>query len=197
MATWHGGSGATDNAAGCAIMLEAVRLLQVLGIKPKRTVRIALWSGEEEGLFGSLGYVKKTFGDPLTMQLLPAHEKLSSYYNLDNGTGKIRDIYLQGNEKVREIFKAGLAPFKDSGATTITYNNTGGTDHLSFNSLNLPAFQFIQEPIEYGTLTYQSNMDTYDHLIENELKNFAAIVAAFVYNAAIRDEKIPRKVLPK
>ncbi len=195
--SWHGGTGATDNAAGCVIMLEAVRLLQTLGIKPKRTIRIALWSGEEEGLFGSRGYVKKTFGDPATMQLLPAHANLAGYFNLDNGTGKVRGIYLQGNEAVRGIFATWMQPFADSGAATITVNNTGGTDHLSFDAVGLPGFQFIQDPIEYNTRTHHSNMDTYDHLIENDLKNSAAIVAAFVYNTAMRDEKLPRKELPK
>ncbi|GEO08501.1 M28 family metallopeptidase [Segetibacter aerophilus] len=195
--SWHGGTGATDNASGCAIMMEAVRLIQATGVKPKRTIRIALWSGEEEGLFGSRGYVKKTFGDPATMQLLPAHTKFSSYFNVDNGTGKIRGVYLQGNENVKNIFASWLQPFKDSGASTITVNNTGGTDHLSFDAVGLPGFQFIQDPIEYNTRTHHSNMDTYDHLIENDLKNSAAIVAAFVYNAAMRDEKLPRKELPK
>ena len=195
--SWHGSTGATDNAAGCAIMMEAVRLMQTLGIKPKRTIRIALWSGEEEGLFGSRGYVKKTFGDPATMQLLPAHEKLSTYFNLDNGTGKIRGIYLQGNEAVRDIFASWLQPFNDSGAKTITISNTGGTDHLSFDAVGLPGFQFIQDEIEYDTRTHHSNMDSYDHLIEADLKHSAAVVAAFIYNAAQRDEKLPRKELPK
>lgn len=195
--SWHGGTGATDNAAGCAIMLEAVRLIHTLGLKPRRTIRIALWSGEEEGIFGSRGYVKKTFGDPVTMQLQPAHANLSGYFNLDNGTGKIRGIYLQGNESVRNVFASWFKPFKDSGASTISINNTGGTDHLSFDALGLPAFQFIQEPIEYDTRTHHSNMDTYDHLIESDMKSSAAIIAAFVYNAAMRDEKLPRKELPK
>lgn len=195
--SWHGGTGATDNAAGCAIMMEAVRLLQTLGIKPLRTIRIALWSGEEQGLFGSKGYVKKTFGDPATMVLLPAHEKFSSYFNADNGTGKIRGIYLQGNEAARNIFASWMQPFNDSGARTITIANTGGTDHQSFDVVGLPGFQFIQDPIEYSIRTHHSNMDTYDHLIEADLKFNAAIVAAFVYNAAMSDEKVPRKELPK
>ncbi|TDH27391.1 M20/M25/M40 family metallo-hydrolase [Segetibacter sp. 3557_3] len=195
--SWHGGTGATDNAAGCSIMMEAVRLIQTLGLKPKRTIRIALWSGEEQGLFGSRGYVKKTFGDPATMQLLPAHEKFSAYFNLDNGTGKVRGIYLQGNEAARNVFTNWLQPFADSGSKTVTINNTGGTDHLAFDAVGLPGFQFIQDEIEYDTRTHHSNMDTYDHLIESDLKQSAAIVAAFVYNAAMRDEKIPRKELPK
>ncbi len=195
--SWHGGTGATDNGAGSAIMMEAVRILKVIGVQPRRTIRIALWSGEEEGLLGSRGYVKKTFGDPATMKLLPAHEKFSSYYNVDNGSGKIRGIYLQGNESVRNIFTQWLAPFNDLGAKTLTISNTGGTDHLSFDAVGLPGFQFIQDPIEYGTRTHHSNMDTYDHLIADDLKQAATIVAAFVYDAAMRDEKIPRKELPQ
>jgi carboxypeptidase Q len=194
--SWHGATGATDNAAGSAVMMEAVRILKALGIQPRRTIRIALWSGEEEGIFGSKGYVKKTFGDPATMQLLPAHAKFSSYFNLDNGTGKIRGIYLQGNEAARNIFTQWFAPFNDLGAKTVTIQNTGGTDHLSFDAVGLPGFQFIQDPIEYNTRTHHSNMDSYDHLIENDLKQAATIVAAFVYNAAMRDQKIPRKELP-
>lgn len=195
--SWHGSVGATDNAAGCAVMMEAVRLIQTLGLKPRRTIRIALWNAEEQGLHGSRGYVKKTFGDPATMQLLPAHEKLSGYFNLDNGTGKIRGVYLQGNEGVRNIFQSWLQPFADSGSKTITISNTGGTDHQAFDAVGLPGFQFIQDEIEYDTRTHHSNMDSYDHLIEADLKHSAAVVAAFVYNAAMRDEKLPRKELPK
>ena len=178
-------------------MMEAVRILKAIGVKPRRTIRIALWSGEEQGLLGSRGYVKKTFGDPATMQLLPAHQKFSSYYNVDNGTGKIRGIYLQGDEAARNIFTQWFTPFNDLGAKTVTIGNTGGTDHLSFDAVGLPGFQFIQDPLEYDTRTHHSNMDTYDHLIEDDLKQAATIVAAFVYNAAMRDEKIPRKELPK
>lgn len=195
--SWHTGTGATDNAAGCAVMMEAVRILHALNIRPRRTIRIALWSGEEEGLLGSRGYVKKTFADPATMQLLPAHAQFSSYFNIDNGTGKIRGIYLQGNEACRPIFTKWLEPFHDLGATTVTINNTGGTDHQSFDAVGLPGFQFIQDPMEYDTRTHHSNMDTYDHLSEDDLKQIATVVAAFVYNAAQRDEKLPRKELPK
>jgi hypothetical protein len=195
--SWQSGTGATDNGAGCMVMMEAIRILKAIGVKPKRTIRIALWGGEEQGLLGSKGYVKKTFGDPETMQLLPAHQKFSSYYNVDNGTGKIRGIYLQGNEAVRNIFSQWLAPFNDLGAKTITIGNTGGTDHLSFDAVGLPGFQFIQDPVEYDTRTHHSNMDVYDHLIEDDLKQASTIVAAFVYNAAMRDTKIPRKELPK
>jgi carboxypeptidase Q len=154
--SWHGATGATDNAAGCSVMMEAIRILLATDAKPKRTIRIALWSGEEQGLFGSRNYVKNTFADPATMQLLPAHEKLSAYYNLDNGTGKIRGIYLQGNEAARPIFTQWLAPFNDLGAKTVTISNTGGTDHQSFDAVGLPGFQFIQDEIEYDTRTHHS-----------------------------------------
>jgi len=194
--SWHGGTGATDNGAGCMVMMEAVRILKAIGVKPKRTIRIALWSGEEQGLLGSKGYVKKTFGDPANMKLLPAHEKFSSYFNVDNGTGKIRGVYLQGNEAVRPIFQQWLAPFNDLGAKTLSISNTGGTDHLSFDAVGLPGFQFIQDPIEYDTRNHHSNMDVYDHLQEDDLKQAATIVAAFVYNAAMRSAKIPRKERP-
>ncbi|HVU57360.1 MAG TPA: M20/M25/M40 family metallo-hydrolase [Puia sp.] len=195
--SWHSATGATDNAAGCTVMMEAVRILKTLGIQPRRTIRIALWSGEEEGLLGSRGYVKKTFADPATMQLLPAHEKFAGYFNIDNGTGKIRGIYLQGNEACRPIFTQWLQPFHDLGATTVTISNTGGTDHQSFDAVGLPGFQFIQDEIEYSTRTHHTNMDTYDHLREDDLKQIATIVAAFVYDAAQRDEKLPRKPLPQ
>ena len=195
--SWHSATGATDNAAGCTVMMEAIRILRTLGIKPRRTIRIALWSGEEEGLLGSRGYVKKTFADPATMQLLPAHEKFAGYFNIDNGTGKIRGIYLQGNEACRPIFTQWLQPFQDLGATTVTISNTGGTDHQSFDAVGLPAFQFIQDEIEYSTRTHHTNMDSYEHLREDDLKQIATIVAAFVYNTAQRDEKLPRKPLPE
>ena len=195
--SWQTGTGATDNASGSSVMLEAIRILKTLGIQPKRTIRIGLWSGEEQGLLGSRGYVKKTFADPATMQLLPAHEKFSTYFNIDNGTGKIRGIYLQGNESCKDIFTQWLTPFKDLGAATVTISNTGGTDHQSFDGVGLPGFQFIQDPIEYDTRNHHSNMDVYDHLLEDDLKQIATIVAAFVYNAAQRDAKLPRKELPK
>jgi carboxypeptidase Q len=196
--SWHGGTGATDNAAGCTVMMEAVRILQAAGLKPKRTIRIALWSGEEQGLHGSRNYVKNTFGDPQTMQLKPAHEKLSAYYNIDNGTGRIRGIYLQGNEAARPIFEKWLAPFSDIiDHPTVTARNTGGTDHLSFDGLGLPGFQFIQDEIEYNTRTHHTNADTYERLVMDDLKQMATVVAAFVYNTAQMDTKIPRKPLPK
>ena len=195
--SWHASTGATDNAAGCAVMMEAVRLIKSLNLQPKRTIRIVLWGGEEQGLFGSRNYVKKHFADPATMKLMPGHSKVSAYYNLDNGTGKIRGVYLQGNNDVRNLFTGWLEPFKELGATTVTINNTGGTDHLSFDAVGIPGFQFIQDPIEYDTRTHHTNMDTYDHLVPEDLKQAAAVVAAFVYNTAQREEMIPRKTLPE
>lgn len=195
--SWHGATGATDNAAGVAVMMEAVRILQELGIKPKRTIRIALWGEEEQGLHGSRGYVKNTFGDPATMKLTKEHENLSAYYNLDNGTGKIRGIYLQGNDAVRPFMEAMLAPFHDLGATTVTIRNTGGTDHQAFDAVGLPGFQFIQDEIEYDTRTHHTNMDTYERLQAEDLKQAATIVASMVYHTAMRDKKLPRKPLPK
>lgn len=196
--SWHGATGATDNAAGSIVMLEAVRILKAAGLKPKRTVRIALWSGEEQGIFGSRHYVKKNYGDAETMKLHPDHEKFSAYYNIDNGTGRIRGVYLQGNEQVRPIFEKWLAPFADIiDQPTLTSRNTGGTDHLSFDGVGLPGFQFIQDGIEYGSRTHHTNQDLYERLVMDDLKQMAVIVAAFVYNTAQMNEKIPRKELPK
>lgn len=195
--SWHSGTGATDNAAGCAVAMEAVRILKALDVQPRRTIRIALWSGEEQGLLGSRGYVKNHFGDVKTVALKPEHEKFSSYFNLDNGTGKIRGVYLQGNEAVRPIFEEWLKPFNDLGANTLTIRNTSGTDHLSFNEIGLPGFQFIQDEIEYDTRTHHSNMDVYDHLQSGDLMQASVIMASFVYNAAMREEKLPRKEMPK
>jgi hypothetical protein len=190
--SWQAGTGATDNAAGSAVMMEAMRILKTIGANPKRTIRIGLWNGEEQGLLGSRGYVKKTFMDP-TNTPNAAHEKFAGYFNIDNGTGKVRGIYLQGNEQCGPIFKAWLAPFNDLGAKTVTISNTGGTDHLSFDGIGLPGFQFIQDPMEYDTRTHHSNMDVYEHLNEDDLKQIATVVAAFAYNTAQRDEKLPRK----
>jgi len=211
MDSWHSGTGATDNGAGVAAAMEAVRIIHALGLKPRRTIRIGLWSGEEQGLFGSEAYVAQHFGKPVDeskdvgfMRLVqggvaakitrgPEYDKLSAYYNLDNGTGKIRGIYLQGNEALRPIFRQWLQPFRDLGASTLTASNTGGTDHLSFDTIGLPGFQFIQDEIEYGTRTHHSNQDVFDRIQEDDLKQVATIMAAFVYNTAMRDEKLPRK----
>ena len=195
--SWHSGTGATDNAAGCAVALEAMRILKALDLPMDRTVRIALWSGEEQGLYGSRGYVKEHFGDPVTMTLKPEHAKLAAYFNVDNGTGKIRGVYLQGNDMVRPIFDAWLAPFRDLGATTLTIRNTGGTDHQSFDDLGLPGFQFIQDPLDYGSRTHHSNLDVYDHVVPADLMQASALLASFVYDAATRAEMLPRKPLPR
>ena len=195
--SWHAATGATDNAAGCAVMMEAVRILKATGFQPRRTIRIALWSGEEQGLHGSRNYVKNHFADPAKMEPTAAHAKVSAYYNLDNGTGKIRGVYLQGNKSAGPIFAKWLEPFKDLGAETITINNTGGTDHLAFDAVGIPGFQFIQDQIEYNTRTHHTNMDTYDHLVPEDLRQAATIIASFVYHTAQRDEKLPRKEIPK
>jgi carboxypeptidase Q len=194
--SWHSGTGATDNGAGSAVMLEVVRILKALNLKMDRTVRIALWSGEEQGLLGSKAYVKEHFGDPRTMQVTAAHAKLSGYFNLDNGSGKIRGVYLQNNDRMRPLFEQWLQPFHDLGAATISIRNTGGTDHLSFDAVGLPGFQFIQDPLDYSTVTHHSSMDTYDHAIPADLMQAAAIIASVVYDAATRPEMLPRKPLP-
>lgn len=195
--SWHGATGATDNACSCAVMMEVMRILKASQLQPRRTIRLALWSGEELDYFGSLGYVKKHFGDPSTMKLLPEHEKLSAYFNLDNGAGKIRGIYLQGNEAVRPIFEAYLEPFRYLGATTLTTQNTGGTDHMPFDGLGLPGFQFIQDPLAYETRTHHTNLDVYEAVTEDDLKQSAAVIASIVYHTAQRPERLPRKPLPK
>jgi len=218
--SWHAGTGATDNGAGTIVMMEAVRILKQLekdfGIKPLRTIRIGLWSGEEEGLLGSQGYVEQHFGsrprseDPAMKDVptllrrdagpvtpKPEQAKVSAYFNVDNGTGKIRGVYLQENEAVAPIFEAWMKPFKDLGMTTLTMRNTSGTDHLSFDAVGIPGFQFIQDPIEYETRTHHSNMDVYDRLQPEDLKQISVIVASFVYEAAMRDQMLPRKPIEK
>jgi carboxypeptidase Q len=195
--SWHTGTGATDNAAGSAIMMEAMRLLKVSGVKLRRTVRIGLWGGEEQGLLGSKAYVRAHYADPATMQLKPEHAKFAGYFNVDNGTGAIRGVYLQGNEAVAPIFQAWMEPFKNLGMTTLTIRNTGGTDHLSYDAVGLPGFQFVQDEVEYNSRTHHSNMDMYERVQPNDMMRNAVIVAAFVYDTANRDEKLPRKPLPK
>jgi carboxypeptidase Q len=194
--SWHGGTGATDNAAGSAVAMEAVRVLKAINQPLDRTVRVALWGGEEEGLLGSRAYVKQHFGDPETMKLLPEHSKISGYFNLDNGTGKIRGVYLQGNDMMRPIFEAWLTPFKDLGVSTITIRNTGGTDHLSFDAVGIPGFQFIQDPMDYDTRTHHSNMDVFDRIQGGDLMQASAIIASLVYDTANRPDMLPRKPLP-
>ena len=216
--SWHSGTGATDNGAGSAAGMEAVRILKTLVdrgvIKPRRTIRIALWSGEEQGLLGSRAYVKNHFGGredlpgqadtpsflrrqgPLTIKQ-PEQSKVAAYFNIDNGTGKIRGIYCQENAAVRPIFEQWFAPFHDLGAQTVSLRNTSGTDHLSFDAVGIPGFQFIQDPVEYDTRTHHSNMDVYERIQANDMMQMSVIMATFVYNAAQRDEKLPRKQLPK
>ena len=214
--SWHPGTGATDNGAACAVMMEAVRILKALDVKPRRTIRIALWSGEEQGLLGSKAYVEKHFADrpettdekdlelpkrfrPTTWPIQPkdGYETFSAYFNLDNGGGKIRGIYAQENVAVDGIFEAWLRPLNDLGATHVTTNVTGGTDHLSFDAVGLPGFQFIQDPMDYFPRTHHTNLDTFDHLVEEDLKQAAVVVATFVYHAAMRDERLPRKPMPQ
>ena len=211
--SWISGTGATDNGAGSVVAMEAVRILKAIGVKPKRTIRIALWSGEEEGLFGSQGYVKQHFGtfaelkdaDPNTPAFMrpkgaltttPEWETLDAYYNLDNGTGRIRGVYTQENSAIAPIFKQWIAPLKDLGVSTISYRNTGGTDHLSFDAVGLPGFQFIQDPMDYGTRTHHSDMDTYDRLHPFDLEQAAVVEAIFLYNTSEREAMMPRKPFP-
>jgi hypothetical protein len=215
--SWHAGTGATDNGAGTIVMMEAMRILKALNIQPRRTIRIGLWSGEEEGLLGSQGYVEHHFGSRPHMDtepgmkdmptllrreagevtVKPEQAKVSVYFNVDNGSGKIRGVHLQENEAVAPIFEAWMKPFKDLGMTTLTMRNTGGTDHLSFDAVGIPGFQFIQDPIEYETRTHHSNMDVYDRLQPDDLKQISVIVAGFVYDAAMRDQMLPRKPIEK
>ena len=195
--SWHSGTGATDNAAGSAVMMEAMRILKHSGLRLRRTVRLALWGGEEQGLLGSREYVRTHFADRADMALKPDHAKVSGYFNVDNGTGAIRGVYLQGNEAAAPVFEAWMRPFHNLGMTTLTIRNTSGTDHLAFDGVGLPGFQFIQDPIEYDSRTHHSNMDVYERLQEPDLKQNAVIVAAFAYHAANREAKLPRKPLPK
>ena len=195
--SWHGGTGATDNAAGSAVMMEAMRILKQSGVKLRRTVRLGLWGGEEQGLMGSRAYVTQHFADRATMALKPGHAKFSSYFNMDNGTGAFRGVYLQGNEAVAPIFEAWMKPFNNLGMDTLTIRDTGGTDHQAFDAVGLPGFQFIQDPVEYSTRTHHTTMDTYERIQEEDLRKNAVIVASFVYHAANRDALLPRKPLPR
>jgi hypothetical protein len=195
--SWTGGTGATDNAAGSAVMLEAVRILKALRLNMPRTVRIALWTGEEQGLLGSKAYVKAHFADAEVMAPKAEHAKLAGYFNMDNGTGKIRGVYLQGNDMMRPVFEAWFGPFRDLGVTTVSIRDTGSTDHVSFHEVGLAGFQFIQDPVEYSTRTHHSNMDVYDRLQKGDLMQASAVVASVVYHAAARGELLPRQPLPK
>ncbi|PYQ21049.1 MAG: peptidase M28 [Acidobacteria bacterium] len=215
MDSWHSGTGATDNAAGCAVAMEAVRILEVLGVQPRRTIRIALWTGEEQGLLGSRAYVRQHFASrpeppPAERELpsflrretgplsvLPEHAKLSAYFNLDNGTGKSRGIYTQGNAAAVPVFEAWFRPFADLGAHTLTNRTTGGTDHVSFDAVGLPGFQFIQDEADYETRTHHTNMDVYDRIQRDDMMQAAVIMAAFAYDAATREAMFPRKPMPR
>ena len=214
--SWHGGTGATDDAAGCAVVMEAARILEAIGVKPRRTIRVALWTSEEQGLNGSRAYVSRHFAErepdpsadanddmphwlrrnrgPLVFK--PEYDKLAAYFNLDNGSGRVRGIYAQENAAVVPIFTAWLAPFHDLGAATVTMRNTRGTDHLSFDAVGLPGFQFIQDPLDYFARTHHTNMDVYDRLQRQDLMQASVIMAAFLYDAAMREEMLPRKPSP-
>ena len=194
--SWHMGTGATDNGAGSAAAMEAMRILKSLNLKMDRTVRMALWSGEEQGLLGSAAYVKEHFADPATMRTTAEHDGLSGYFNIDNGTGRIRGIYLQGNEMARPVFEQWFAALKDLTPGVITVRDTGGTDHQSFDRVGLPGFQFIQDPMDYMTRTHHSNMDVYDRIQPADMEQMSIIEAVFLYNAATRPERLPRKELP-
>lgn len=258
MDSWHSGTGATDNGCGVAVCMEAVRIIQAAGLKPRRTIRIGLWTGEEQGLLGSRAYVRDTFGTVTTITnappatkdgdkkdekkaeaktdakadakaeakaddkggekggkrfgggfgqggpgrsnsrlvTKPEYDKFAGYFNLDNGSGRIRGVYMQGNEAVRPIFRQWLAPFRDMGADTLTANLTGGTDHLSFDGIGLPGFQFIQDDLEYFTRTHHSSMDVYDRAQPDDLRQASVIMASFVFNTAMAKDKLPRKPAP-
>lgn len=198
--SWHAGTGATDNAAGAAVVLEVARLLKTLNLKPRRTIRIALWSAEEQGALGSRAYVAAHFasrgsGPNSQLEFKPEFEKFAGYFNLDYGTGRIRGVYLQGNEAVKPIFGAWLAPLKDMGAATLTIEGVGATDHNSFDAVGLPGFQFIRDYMQTNTRVAHTNMDVYDHVLEDDLKQSAIVATWFVYQAAMRDEKLPRKAV--
>lgn len=198
--SWHAATGATDNASGSSVMLEVARILKAIDAQPRRTIRVALWSGEEQGLHGSLNYVSDEFAETGgswnqsgEISKKENYDNFSAYYNIDNGTGQVRGIYLQQNEALRPLFRTWLRPFSDWDASTVSFNNTGSTDHIAFERVGLPGFQFIQDPIEYGTVTHHSNMDYYERLVEQDLSRTAVIVATFVYHTAMLDEKLPRK----
>ena len=194
--SWHTGTGATDNGGSSAVVMEVMRILKATGLKPRRTIRLALWTGEEQGLLGSRAYVKKHFADRETMKLEPGHASFAAYFNMDNGGGKFRGIYLQGNEAVAPVFEAWMQPFHNLGMTTLTIRNTSGTDHLAFDAVGLPGFQFIQDPMEYSSRTHHTNLDVYERLVAEDLMKNAVIMASFAYHAAMRDEPLPRKPLP-
>ena len=195
--SWHAGTGATDNAAGVAVVMEAVRILKATGLKLRRTVRVGLWTGEEQGIHGSRAYVKAHFADPSDMKPKPEHGRLAAYFNLDNGTGAIRGIFAQSNDAVVPIFEDWCAPLRSLGVTTVSPRNTGGTDHLPFDQVGLPGFQFIQDPVDYQSRTHHTNLDTYERLVPNDMMKNAVVMASFAYHAANRAERLPRKPMPR
>ncbi len=187
------GTGATDNATGSAAMMEALRILKTVGAKPRRTIRIGLWGAEEQGLMGSRAYVREHYGDPAANALKPAHEKLSAYFNSDNGTGRVRGIWTQGNTAVEPIFRQWMEPLKDLGVFAIGPRPVTSTDHVSFDAVGLPAFQFMVDRLEYNSRTHHSNMDTFDRVQGDDMIQQATVIAVFAYNAAMRDSRLPRK----
>ena len=195
--SWHAGTGASDNAAASAVVMEAARIILASGLKPRRTIRVALWTGEEQGLLGSRGYVAKHFADRDTMETTEEYDNLCAYFNLDNGGGAIRGIYAQSNGAIKPIFEAWCEPFEDLGVTTVTIRDTGSTDHIPFDQIGLPGFQFIQDRLDYFTRTHHSNMDVYERVIPGDVIRSSAVLASFVYHAAMRDEKLPRKPQPE
>ncbi|HSL72585.1 MAG TPA: M20/M25/M40 family metallo-hydrolase, partial [Longimicrobiales bacterium] len=197
--SWHAGTGATDNAAGSAVMMEAMRILKATGLPLRRTVRIGLWTGEEQGLIGSREYVRAHYGERGTNAFKPEHAKFSAYYNVDNGTGAIRGVYLQGNGAVAPIFAQWLTALNSDSISVahLAPGNTGGTDHLSFDAVGLPGFQFIQDPVEYNSRTHHSSQDVYERIQATDMKHNAVAVATFVYLTANRPELLPRKPLPE
>jgi hypothetical protein len=189
-------TGATDNATGSAAMMEALRILKAVGARPRRTIRIGLWGGEEQGLLGSRAYVREHFADPETMQLKPEHAKLSAYFNSDNGSGRVRGVWLQSHMAVRPIFEQWIAPLRDLGVATLGPRSVASTDHVAFDDVGLPGFQFMVDRLEYNSRTHHSNMDTFDRVQRDDMIQQATVIAVFAYDAAMRDEKLPRKALP-
>jgi carboxypeptidase Q len=189
-------TGATDNATGSAAMMEAVRIIKAAGLKPRRTIRVALWGGEEQGLLGSRAYVKEHLADIETMTLKPEHAKVTAVFNSDNGSGRVRGVWMQGNLAVHPIFEQWIAPLKDLGVSMLGPRSVTSTDHLSFDNAGIPAFQFLVDRLEYNSRTHHSNMDTFDRVQRDDMIQQATVIAVFAYNAAMRDERLPRKALP-
>jgi Zn-dependent M28 family amino/carboxypeptidase len=194
--SWHGGTGAADNAAGCAVVLEAMRIMKQLGLETRRTVRLALWTGSEQGLLGSRAYVAGHFADPTVMQLRPEHAGVAAYINVDGGRGPIRGIQVQGNDAAARALEPWLAAVRQNGVTTLSLAATRSSDHAAFDAVGLPALDVIQDSPD-SAVTRHSSADTYDHLARADLVRNAALIASFVYYVANRDELLPRKPLPK